>query len=167
MSRSGSVRARTGHIQNVFVFLLLAIFAIGCILMTAMAAEAYRSTVADSTRNNTDRVLSAVVRGAVRSEDAGTVVIERFEEEGITSLTFVNDYDGDIYYRRLYCSGGYLWESLTSADRGFSPDMGDTLCEASVFEPTLEGNLLTVLVASGNESPRSVCVSLRAGGAEQ
>ncbi len=167
MSRSGGVRARTGHIQNVFVFLLLAIFAIGCILVTAMAAEAYRSTVADSDRNNTDRVLAAVVRGAVRSEDAGTVKIERFEEEGITSLTFVNDYDGEIYYRRLYCNGGYLWESLTSEERGFSPDMGDTLCEASLFEPVLENGILTVRVATGVETPREVCVSLWAGGAEE
>ncbi len=159
-----AIKVPEKRIQNVFVLLLLAVFAGACVLITMMAARVYRNTVVTSDQNNNSRVLSAIVRGAAMGEDSGIATIERFDEYGITSLTFVNDYDGDIYYRRLYLAEGHLKESFTSAERGFSPDMGDNLCEAQGFEPKLEGNLLTVEVTSTEGISQEVYVCLRAGG---
>ncbi len=164
MSAKKAMKVPERRIQNVFVLLLLAVFAGACVFMALMGARVYRDTVASSENNNGSRVLSAVVRGAVMSEDSGNAVIERFDEYGITSLTFVNDYDGEIYYRRLYLSEGYLRESFTSQERGFSPDMGDALCQALQFEPRMEGNLLTAAVTSMDGVTQEVYVYLRAGG---
>ncbi len=164
MSAKKAMKVPERRIQNVFVLLLLAVFAGACVFMALMAARVYRDTVATSDNNNNSRVLSAVVRGAVMGEDSGNAVIETFDEYGIISLTFVNDYDGEIYYRRLYLADGYLRESFTSAERGFSPDMGETLCAAQKFEPKLDGHLLTAEVASADGISHQVCVSLRAGG---
>ena len=166
MNEKKGVRLPPRRIQNIFVLLLLVIFAICCILMTVLGARIYRSTVDDSTRNNRNRVLAAIVRGAARSEDSGIARIERFEEYGVTSLTFVNDYDGDIYYRRLFCYDGYLRESFAPAEYEFEPEMGDTLFEASLFEPALDGSLLTARIADGQGAEQEVYVYLRAGGAD-
>ena len=165
MSEKKGVRLPTRRIQNVFVLLLLAIFAGSSILLTAMGAGLYRDTVAHSDRNNSERILAAIVRGAAHSEDAGTVMVERFYEFGIVSLTFINDYDGEIYYRRLFCSDGALRESYTSAEYEFTPDLGDVLFPAAAFEPQLDGSLLTARITNMEGTTQEVSVCLRAGGA--
>ena len=167
MSGKKGVQLPARRIQNAFVVLLLAVFA-GCgILLTAMGAGLYRDTVAHSDQNNSDRILAAIVRGAAHSEDAGTVKVERFEDLGIVSLTFTNDYDGEIYYRRLFCADGALRESYTSADYEFTPDQGDPLYPAEAFEPRLDGSLLTARITTAEGTTQEISVSLRAGGAAQ
>ena len=49
------------RIQNVFIFLLLAIFAVCAIFLTAMSARVYRDTVRSSDGNNTARIILIIV----------------------------------------------------------------------------------------------------------
>ena len=149
------------RIQNVFIFLLLAIFAVSAIFLTALSAQVYRDTVEVSNRNNAARVASAILRGAVQGEDSGNVCIR--EENGIPVVTFVNDYDGEIYLRRLYCAGGYLRESLASEEMPFDEEMGEALIEAVSFEPVMEGNLLSARIETPEGGVQEVRVALRAG----
>lgn len=168
MSKAKGVRMPPKRIQNVFVVLLLAMFAVSCILLTAIGANLYKNTVSNSEQNNSDRVLAAIVRGAVQGEDAGTVTVEQLEPYGIPSLTFVTDYgDGDIYYRRLFCADGYLRESFTGADYEFDTETGEVICEAAAFEPSLDGNLLTAKITGTDGTTQEVRVHLRAGGVGQ
>ncbi len=153
------------RIQNVFIFLLLAVFAISAIFLTALSAQVYRDTVETSNRNNTARVATAVIRGAAQSEDAGTASVR--EEAGIPVLVFTNDYDGEIYYRRLFCAGGWLRESLASSEWEFEEDMGEPLLEAVSFEPKIEGNMLTARIVTPDGGDQTVSVCLRAGGAAE
>ena len=153
------------RIQNVFVFLLLAVFAISAIFLTALSAQVYRDTVDTSNRNNTARIVTAIIRGAAQGEDNGVAAIR--EEEGIPVLTFTNIYDGEIYYRRLFCTGGYLRESLTSEDYGFDLEMGEPLIEITSFEPKIEGNMLTARITTPDGGSQTVYAYLRAGGAAE
>ena len=153
------------RIQNVFIFLLLAIFAISAIFLTALSAQVYRDTVDTSNRNNESRVVSAIIRGAAQGEDAGIASIR--EENGLKVLTFTNDYDGEIYLHRLYCADGYLRESLTAEEREFETDTGEPLMPVSSFEPEINGNMLTVRVALPEGGEETVYVYLRAGGAAE
>lgn len=153
------------RMQNVFIFLLLAIFAISAIFLTALSAQVYRDTVNSANRNNTARVITAILRGAGQSEDSGIASVR--EEKGIPVLVFTNDYDGEIYYRRLFCADGYLRESLTSAEYEFETDMGEPLIELSAFQPMIQDHMLTVHVASADGEEEDVYVYLRAGGAAE
>ncbi|MBQ9210532.1 MAG: DUF4860 domain-containing protein [Clostridia bacterium] len=150
------------RIQNVFIFLLLAIFAISAIFLTALSAQVYRDTVDTSNRNNTARVVAAIVRGAVQGEDAGNVSIR--QEGGIPVLVFTNDYDGEIYLRRLFCAGGYLRESFTSEEWEFEEEMGEPLMEVTSFEPEIQDNMLTARVTTPDGGEQEIYVYLRAGG---
>ena len=46
------------QMQNVFIFLLLAVFAVSAIFLTALSARVYHETVETSNRNNTSRILA-------------------------------------------------------------------------------------------------------------
>ena len=172
------------RIQNVFIFLLLAIFAICAIFLTALSAQVYRDTVAQSDGNNSARIISAIIRGAVQSEDSGNVSVREEtvmvpvdddgEEEtvyqpggSVRTLVFSNDYDGEIYLRRLYCADGWLWESFTAEEYGFTQEMGEPLIEAESFEPEVKGGLLTAKIVMKDGKTENVNVCLWAGGAEE
>lgn len=168
------------RIQNVFVFLLLAIFAVCAIFLTALSAQVYRRTVQISDANNTARVIDSILRGAAQSEDAGNVYVTRegatketdadgvtTEDSGVPVLIFRNDYDGEIYLRRLYCTNGWLWESFTAEEYGFEEEMGESLIEVRSFEPEVKGNLLTARIVTPEGKTEHVSVYLWAGGAKE
>ena len=162
-------------IQSVFVLLLLALFACLSTFLVTMGAQIYRNTVDSADTNNNSRIMTAVVRSAVWAEDGGDVEIERFDEMGITTLTIVNEYDGEKYYKRLYCAvdpdpldGGprsCLWESFNSEETEFRIDSGETICELNAFEPTIEDGMLKVDLESPNGTKSTIRIALRTGGA--
>ena len=141
-------------IQSVFVLLLLSLFACLSTFLVTMGAQLYRNTVENAERNNTGRIMNAVVRSAVWAEDGGEVRIEKFDNLGLTSLTIVNDYDGTKYYKRLYCAidpdpldgepRSYLWESFSSEETEFTAENGESLCELDGFEPSIDGDTLEI-----------------------
>ena len=162
-------------IQSVFVLLLLSLFACLSTFLVTMGAQIYRNTVESSEVNSNSRVMTAVVRSAVWAEDGGEVRIEHFDDLGITALCVVNNYDGEIYYKRLYCAvdsdpldgepRSYLWESFNSEETEFRIDSGETICELNAFEPAIENNMLKVDLESSNGTKSTIRIALRTGGA--
>ena len=105
MSKNTKGHTHTSRtIQSVFVLLLLSLFACLSTFLVTIGAQIYRHSVESAEENSNSRIMTAVVRSAVWAEDGGEVKIEKFENLGITSLTIVNDYDGEKYYKRLYCA---------------------------------------------------------------
>jgi len=164
-------------IQSVFVLLLLSLFACLSTFLVTMGAQIYRNTVESAEDNSNSRIMTAVVRSAIWAEDGGEVQIERFDDLGITALSIVNEYDGEKYYKRLYCAmdpdpldgepRSFLWESYNSEEVEFRADSGETLCELNGFEPTLDGNILNVELESANGTKSTIRMALRTGGAEE
>ena len=162
-------------IQSVFVLLLLSLFACLSTFLVTMGAQIYRNTVESADTNNNSRIMTAVVRSAVWAEDGGDVEIEHFDEMGITTLTIVNEYDGEKYYKRLYCAvdpdpldgeaRSYRWESFNSEETEFRVDSGETLCELNAFEPSIEDGMLKVDLESPNGTKSTIRMALRTGGA--
>lgn len=146
-------------IQNVFVLLLLAVFAALSTLLVTLGAQAYRSTVERADADNETRILSAVVRSAIWAEDGvGQVLVE--EKEGVQTLSIVSTYDDESYVKRLYCHEGTLRESFASAEYPFAPEDGESICQAQRFEPSLDAGLLTVRLVGvdGGESTVKLCL---------
>ncbi len=174
-------RKSYGHsprmIQSVFVLLLLSLFACLSTFLVTLGAQIYRNTVDAAEKHSNARVMTAVVRSAVWAEDGGEVRIEHFDDLGITALCIVNNFDGEIYYKRLYCAVDedpldgeprpYLWESYTSEDTEFRVESGETLCELNSFIPSIDGKMLTAEMEATDGTKSTIYVSLRAGGAEE
>ena len=164
-------------IQSVFVLLLLSLFACLSTFLVTIGAQIYRNTVESAEGNSNSRITTAVVRSAVWAEDGGEVRIERFDDLGITALTILNEYDGEKYYKRLYCAvdpdpldgepRSFLWESYNSEEVEFNVEGGETLCELNSFEPSIEGNILKVDLESLNGTKSTIRIALRTGGAAE
>ena len=164
-------------IQSVFVLLLLSLFACLSTFLVTIGAQVYRNTVESAEQNSNSRVMTAVVRSAVWAEDGGEVRIERFDNLDITALTVVNNFDGEIYYKRLYCAmdpdpldgepRSFLWESYNSEETGFILESGESLCELNGFEPSIEGNILKVDLEAPSGAKSTIRIALRTGGAAE
>ena len=153
--------------QNVFVLLLLALFALLSTFLITMGAQLYRGTVERSEQNNTARIMSAVVRSSVWAEDGGEVVIESFPEYGLKTLAILDRSDEEeVYVKRLFCHDGYLFESYTSEERGFDIDAGESLCSLASFEPEINGQMLTIKMTAPDGTENTIEVRMRAGGAD-
>ena len=164
-------------IQSVFVLLLLSLFACLSTFLVTIGAQIYRHTVESAEENSNSRIMTAVVRSAIWAEDGGEVQIEKFDELGITALTIVNEYDGERYYKRLYCAvdpdpldgdpRSFLWESYNSEEAGFGIESGETRCELNGFNPSIDGNMLKVELESSNGTKSTIRMALRTGGAAE
>ena len=161
-------------IQSVFVLLLLSLFACLSTFLVTIGAQVYRNTVDSAEANNNSRIMTAVVRSAIWAEDGGEVYVEHMDSPDLTTLTIVNEYDGEKYYKRLYCAvdpdpldGEYrswLWESFNSEEVEFGIESGETLCELNRFEPAIEGNMLKVDLESPDGTKSTIRMALRTGG---
>ena len=151
--------------QNVFVLLLLALFACVSVFLVMMGAQVYRGTVNRAEANNEKRIAAAVVRSAVWAQDGGAVRIE--DQDGLPVLAIEDNYDGEIYVKRLFCRDGWLRESYAADEWEFDPEGGEPLCEMRAFEPEMKGKNLTVHITDADGAESDVLVRLRAGGADE
>ena len=161
-------------IQNVFVLLLLSVFAILSTFLVTVGAQLYRNTVDSAEKNNNTRIMTAVVRSAIWAEDGGLVETENLTydvEDGpsgeLTALSVLHEYDGEVFVKRLYAYEGWLRESFTEKEMPFNPEYGEELCEIAGFEPAIDGKQLTVGLETKDHQQSTVKMFLRAGGAEQ
>ena len=151
-------------IQNVFVLLLLSLFACLSTFLVTIGAQLYRSTVDSAEKNNTSRIMTAVVRSAIWAEDGGNVIVEKMDGWDITALTVIEEYEDETNYKRLFAYEGNLLETYTDDELPFDPKYGEPLCELKEFEPELNGNVLTVRLKASDDSESTIRMTLRAGG---
>ena len=152
-------------IQNVFVLLLLSLFACLSTFLVTIGAQLYRNTVDSAENNNTSRIMTAVVRSAIWAEDGGDVQVEQLDDWGITALTIIDEIDGEKLYKRLFAYEGSLLETYTDEEIGFDPKYGEALCDLKEFKPELSGKVLTVHLKAADDTETTIRMSLRAGGA--
>ena len=154
-------------IQNVFVLLLLSLFACLSTFLVTIGAQLYRNSVDSAEMNNTTRIMTAVVRSAIWGEDGGKIIVEHMDDWNITTLTVVEEYDDETNYKRLFAYEGSLLESYTDDELGFDPKYGEPLCDLKEFEPEINGKTLTVRLKASDDTESTIRMTLRAGGAEE
>ncbi len=147
-------KVRQEHsIENVFIFVLLGVFAVFSMVMVLLGVRAYRSMGERADENNITRLLSSYVRSMVRSEDGlADIRVESGSENGIADgsdvLVFEEDFDGDVYLTRIYVYDGFLREWFSEEAYAFNPAQGDEICEAGAFRAAINGSLLSVELES-------------------
>lgn len=152
---------RSGAIQNVFVLLLLAVFACMAMLLVTLGAQLYRSTVDRAEDLNARRVVSAVVRSALWT-DEGEAEVCTESAAGCEALSILVEWDGERFVKRLYARDGYLYESLTPAEYPFTAEEGESLCALKAFRPVVEDGLVTVSIVLPDGREQTVALALRA-----
>ena len=135
------MKTKSHSISGAFVFTLLGAFAVFSMLLVVLSAQAYRTTVDGASAHTRKRIAAAFVRNAV--------------------LALTSEWDGERYVQYIYGYQGQLCELFTAAEYDFVPEDGEPVCAAQAFEPTLEGDLLTVRVTDETGHVSTVYIARR------
>jgi len=141
-----------GEVRGVFVFALLAAFALLSLIVVVAGARSYRMINASAERAYVSRTGLSYLIGKVRGADeAGMLEIR--SEGGMDVLALGGIYGGERYNTYIYCDGGQVREYFAKADLAFSPDYGERIFEAGALRFSLADGLLNVaLVDAGGET---------------
>jgi hypothetical protein len=152
--------AQKHSISQVFVFLLLGVFAVFSTLMVLLGAQMYRGTVEQTEQHTEKRLLFSYVSNAVRGNDTADLVAVD-NRGGIDVLVFGCEADGELYETLVYCYEGTLRELFVSAQQEFEPDYGEVICSAETFVPQLENGLLSIRIAGTSGQEETLHIALR------
>lgn len=158
MSRTKITHNHT--ISQVFVFVLLGVFAVLATMMVLLSAQLYRGIVDQTDQHSAERILSSYVANVVRSGDeSGMVEIDT--RDGIDMLVLGMDVDGERYETLIYCYEGTLRELFTSAEQEFEPDYGEIICNAQAFQPVMQNGLLEMSLTDDLGQQNTLYIALR------
>ena len=154
----GMVRDRS--ISQVFVFLLLGVFAVFSTLMVLLGAQLYRGTVDQTDQHSERRVLYNYVKNIVRGNDSVDIICID-NRMGIDMLVFAYDFDGETYETMVYCYEGELRDLFIDSEQEFEPEYGESICKAQSFVPELDDGLLTIRMTDAQGQAGEMHIALR------
>ena len=149
-------------IAQVFVFLLLGVFAVFSTLMVLLGAQLYRGTVSETETHADQRVLYSYLSNVVRSNDmGGEVCVE--ERSGVMVLVLGVDIQDEKYETLVYEYEGMLRELFISADQEFVPSYGEEICPVTSIRPEITGGMLAIGITDvqGNEDTLHIALRSR------
>lgn len=157
-----SVQAEGSHVfGELFVFLLLGMFAVFSLMAVVAGAGVYRSVVeAGSPDGQTAMPLSYVANKVRALDAAGAVAVVQDEAIGPV-LTLTEDYEGGALVTRIFAQDGVLREQFGYADAPLDPELSERLLEVAAFDARLDekGVILSVRMPDGAEE--SLYLALR------
>ena len=125
------------------------IFTLCVIFVLLTGAHIYETSVDRGQRSFNHRTVAHYLSNRVRQIDCNDAwFVGDFHEtqpqaEGNT-LFFRNVFQGEVYYTRIYCHDGYLYELSSIADGTFSPSDGERLLALSALHFCVEDGLLQI-----------------------
>lgn len=161
MSKKQS-NAITNHaIGGLFIFCLIALFAVLAITLTLTGMRAYQSVSDASTGNSeTQIVLSYVLNKVHATDQSGSVTV--LEQDGVEYLCLNEDMEEDPYQTRIYALDGQMLEYFCSASDPFKPELGEELADVEQLSFTMETpNLLKVSVVMAGGEAEQLHIALR------
>ncbi|NLI55148.1 MAG: DUF4860 domain-containing protein [Clostridiales bacterium] len=151
MSANTAARGR-GEVRGIFIFALLAAFAVLSLVVVVVGARSYRMINATAEHAYVSRTGLSYLMGKVRGADEAGM-LELRSEGGVDVLALGGLYDGERYNTYIYCDGSQVREYFARADLAFSPAYGDAIFAAREMRLSLEGGLLNIaLVDEGGET---------------
>ena len=152
---------RRGDLRGIFIFALLAAFALLSLIVVLVGARSYRAINATAEETYVSRTGLSYLIGKVRGADeAGQIEIR--SEDGQAVLALGQEIEGVQYFTYIYCDGAQVREYFAQADRAFSPDYGDQIFAASGLTFALEGKLLQISIIDAEGKTHESAVYLQA-----
>jgi len=155
------------HISGVLTLLLLAVFALCLLMVLLTGAGVYQRTVERDQIGYEERTLRQYLASRVRQTDCiDAVMVSSFTyEEGEDTLSFVQDFDGEVYLTRVYVHDGYLRELFCAQEDEFLPEDGEKVlaAESVSFSLDEERRLLTAELFGADGEESVVMLHLRSG----
>ncbi len=148
-------------VTGLFVFALIAVFAILAMLLVIIGAQTYRSITDSADLNAQRRMATSYIANRIRSSDRqGNIRVEEYD--GTTALVLASEVDGEAYETRIYCENGELREQYVSAADPFDPEIGQTVSEIGEMRVSMENDrMILVEIEQLDGTTNALHVSLR------
>lgn len=156
-----------GEVRGVFIFALLAAFALLSLVVVVVGARSYRMINATAEQAFVSRTGMSYLIGKVRGADAAGA-LEIRDESGMNVLVLGQEIDGERYNTYIYCAENEVREYFARADLAFSPDYGELIFAANSLTFSLQDNLLEIeIIDAGDQAlEHSLCLqAAKEGGA--
>lgn len=153
---------RNHSIAGLFVYLLLAVFAVMSLALVLLGIRTYSSAAEKTRTHNTERILTSYARTLLRGADRENAVYTE-EINGLPVLTVLTLEGEETYITRLYAHEGHLCEQFTEAETGFDPEYGEALTECASFTPEIRDGLVSLRFTETDGTEQTVYVALKAG----
>ena len=165
MSESRRQSVERGSVRGVFVFALLAMFAVLSLFVVIVGARAYKGINASADAAYASRTGMSYLVGKVRGADeAGMISV--FQQDGMAVLALGGRYGGERYNTYIYCDGKSVLEYFANADQAFSPSFGEAILPAQTLSFALSGSLLSIHLIDAQGEEHDASLYLAAGGGE-
>ncbi|MDD4311799.1 MAG: DUF4860 domain-containing protein [Eubacteriales bacterium] len=152
---------KRGDLRGIFIFALLAAFALLSLVVVIVGARSYRAINTTAEQAYVSRTglsyLISKVRGA---DEAGQIEIRNADGQSV--LTLGQEIDGERYATYIYCDGTQVREYFAQADRAFSPEYGESIFQASALHVTLDQSLLTIEIVDETGKTHTTSLYLQA-----
>lgn len=160
MNAEPSVRGR-GEVRGVFIFALLAAFALLSLFVVVVGARSYRMINDTAEHAYISRTgLSYLIAKTRGADEAGMISVRN--EGGLTVLALGGMYGNERYNTYIYCDGEQVREYFARADLAFSPDYAEGIFAAKELRFSLTGNLLTMELVDENGEAHTASLCLQA-----
>lgn len=150
---------RNHAFSGLFVFLLLAMFALLCLLTVFLSVRSYTGIDRDISAQAQERVLTGYLRGKVRAGDRSGEILLMETDHGQALCLRQQDWE-----TRIYAYQGALMEQLCQTGDPFDPELGERIAEAEGLTGERCGQRLTLTVARQALPPLTLTLALRADG---
>lgn len=116
------------HMDTIFVFALLVLFAITSFLVVTIGAKQYQSTVNTLTKNRETRMTAAYLQEKINEHDTShSVLVCTVGDSDALQLT--QEIDNQEYHTYIYAYEGFLWEATVSSLTAVAPGNGEPVME--------------------------------------
>lgn len=153
-------------ISTVAPLLILLIFGTCIMLVLLFGAKMYNNTLHKNNIAFDRRTIDQYLLTRIRQSDAeqsffvGTFKNPTANNQGDT-LFLAEQIDGELYYTRIYCHDGYLYELFTAAEDIFEPTDGEKIMPMKQIRFTLDGQLLSLYITHTDNSLDTLFLTLR------
>ena len=154
--------AMTSHaIGGLFIFCLIALFAVLAVTLTLTGMRAYQSVSEASVGNSEAQIVLSYLLNKTHAMDS-TGAVSIHEEDGIQYLCLNEYWEDEVYQTRIYALDGEMREYYCDAADAFKPELGDPLADVQELRFAMESpRLLTAAVVLPDGSAEELHIALR------
>lgn len=154
------------NIENAFVLVLFAVFAVTIVAVLALGANGYKSLVERDNDSYNKRIITSYVVAQIRNNDTEDAVkIGGFsspeETDGVDTLHLYEEIDGFQYELRIYYYKGRIYELFSSVEAELEPQDGTPVMDAQGLSFEQLGNMIHIISRDSEGRENEATVGLR------
>ena len=154
--------AITNHaIGGLFIFCLIALFAVLAVTLTLTGMKAYQSVNEASVGNSEAQIVLSYLLNKTHAMDTTGAVSIR-EENGVQFLCLDEYWEDEVYQTRIYALDGQMLEYYCGAEDEFKPELGDPLADVQKLTFAMESpRVITASVVLNDGTKQQLHIALR------